>query len=299
MIKTDRQYHVSRAKLQRFREALRAFDIRETQPSEMDQIRAAGFRTMVVQLERELSDYERLKEGRLPNISRRPFEDIPDVLVEQRIAAGLTQRELAERLGMKEQQIQRYEATDYNGASLARDMDVVEAMPEFRVSVVIEPSAGALAEQPIREGAQVVPAVHGKMPLAADAWVAARASQMPATASVTGQTGVITGQAGILRGEPISPGTTPGTGFLIYFGNQGRLHPDLAQRGIYFIDANAISAGPTLEEGESGVWACLPFDTVMQRRHTLIDACRVVGPSSTKPIRTSSLQRVNRQAQPA
>jgi transcriptional regulator with XRE-family HTH domain len=98
---------------------------------------------MVAQLERELADYERLQQGRIPNTGPRPFEDLPDILVEQRIAARLTQRELAERLGMKEQQVQRYEATDYNSASLARVLDVVEAMPEFRVTVIVEPAVAS------------------------------------------------------------------------------------------------------------------------------------------------------------
>lgn len=37
-----------------------------------------------------------------------------------RIAAGLSQKELSERLGLKERQIQRYEATDYASANLTR-----------------------------------------------------------------------------------------------------------------------------------------------------------------------------------
>jgi HTH-type transcriptional regulator / antitoxin HigA len=35
---------------------------------------------------------------------------------------------LADRLGLKEQQIQRYEATDYASASLARVIEISEAL---------------------------------------------------------------------------------------------------------------------------------------------------------------------------
>jgi transcriptional regulator with XRE-family HTH domain len=44
---------------------------------------------------------------------------LPGALIRSRIAAGLSQKDLGERLGMKEQQIQRYEATDYSGASFS------------------------------------------------------------------------------------------------------------------------------------------------------------------------------------
>lgn len=42
------------------------------------------------------------------------------MLVKALIARGWTQRQLAEAVGMAEQQIQRYEANDYRSTSLAR-----------------------------------------------------------------------------------------------------------------------------------------------------------------------------------
>ena len=53
---------------------------------------------------------------------------LPECLAEERKKLGLTQKKLAERLGLKEQQIQRYEATQYQSASLKRIVEVVEAM---------------------------------------------------------------------------------------------------------------------------------------------------------------------------
>jgi len=49
-------------------------------------------------------------------------------LIRARIAAGMTQEGLARRLGVKPQQVQRYEATDYESASFARILKVVEAL---------------------------------------------------------------------------------------------------------------------------------------------------------------------------
>jgi len=64
--------------------------------------------------------------------------DLPQALIRARIAARLSQRELAARLDLKEQQIQRYEATDYSSASLARILEVVEALGlKLRQDVVL------------------------------------------------------------------------------------------------------------------------------------------------------------------
>jgi transcriptional regulator with XRE-family HTH domain len=53
---------------------------------------------------------------------------LPRTLIQARIAAGLSQKELARRLGLKEQQIQRYEATDYASAKLSRLRAVMHAL---------------------------------------------------------------------------------------------------------------------------------------------------------------------------
>ena len=52
----------------------------------------------------------------------------PDNDAHARIARGWTQRQLAEALGMAEQQIQRYEANDYRSTSLARLCDIANAL---------------------------------------------------------------------------------------------------------------------------------------------------------------------------
>lgn len=51
-----------------------------------------------------------------------------DALIKARVARGWTQRQLADRLGVAEQQIQRSEATAYRSASLARLSDIADAL---------------------------------------------------------------------------------------------------------------------------------------------------------------------------
>ena len=49
-------------------------------------------------------------------------------MIQARIARGLTQKELAQKLGLKEQQIQRYEASSYAKASLARINQIIDVL---------------------------------------------------------------------------------------------------------------------------------------------------------------------------
>jgi len=57
-----------------------------------------------------------------------PKMDLPLELIRARIALGLTQRDLAKRVGLKEQQIQRYENNGYASASYVRLMEIVSAL---------------------------------------------------------------------------------------------------------------------------------------------------------------------------
>ncbi len=77
-------------------------------------------------LETELAEYDALHDATL--IEATGIEQLPTALIRARIASGLSQRELAERVGLKEQAIQRYETTDYAGASFARLVAIAEAL---------------------------------------------------------------------------------------------------------------------------------------------------------------------------
>ena len=56
------------------------------------------------------------------------FDDLPVELIRARIALGYTQKKLAARVGLKEQQIQRYEETEYSTASFSRLKEIIEAL---------------------------------------------------------------------------------------------------------------------------------------------------------------------------
>ena len=94
----------------------------------MVELESNALRSQLEELQKQLREYEELRSGERSIISVESFDELPCALVQARIAAGLSQRELGDRLGLKEQQIQRYEATGYQSASLARLRDVVDAL---------------------------------------------------------------------------------------------------------------------------------------------------------------------------
>jgi transcriptional regulator with XRE-family HTH domain len=88
-------------------------------------------------LEAALHEYEDLKSGGPKTLELNSLDALPKVLIQARIAAGLTQEDLAARLGVKLQQIQRYEASDYQTASFARLREIARVLG-LRVRETVE-----------------------------------------------------------------------------------------------------------------------------------------------------------------
>lgn len=132
MITNERQLQISKAQAARFRESLEALEGRALDQTDlhplMKKAQIDAIRGQLESLLAEIREYERLKKGEISSIELDSLTDLPDGLIRARIAAGLTQKELAGRLGMREQQIQRYEASRYEGASFARIVDVADAI---------------------------------------------------------------------------------------------------------------------------------------------------------------------------
>jgi DNA-binding XRE family transcriptional regulator len=132
MIKNERQYRITRAQAERFEQALAAL----TQQAATDdrihpllrQAEIDAVRSQLGDLRAELAEFDVLRSGDRPIPAVSGLVDLPRVLIQRRIAAGLTQKELARRLGLREQQIQRYEATGYASASLSRIIEVARAL---------------------------------------------------------------------------------------------------------------------------------------------------------------------------
>jgi DNA-binding Xre family transcriptional regulator len=131
MITNERQYRIAKSEARKFAQSIAA--ARETEPS--PNVNPRVHDAMIEALESELDvlreqvdHYEALKAGKVKRRNVHSIRELPVLLIEGRIAAGLTQRQLADRLGLPEQQIQRYEATKYSGVSLDRLQEVADAL---------------------------------------------------------------------------------------------------------------------------------------------------------------------------
>jgi len=129
MIKNERQYRITKAQADKFAEALRRVEMSPS-PSNPVIVKASreALESQLADLHADIDEYERLRSGNVHLVEVESFQDLPAALIRARIAAGLSQKDLGERLDMKEQQIQRYEATDYAGASFSTLSAIVKAL---------------------------------------------------------------------------------------------------------------------------------------------------------------------------
>lgn len=129
MIFSDRQLSVSKAQRDKLRTALAALPAKSVgNDAWLNDMERDALVSQITDIEAEISEYEMLKSGQVAFTERFSLAELPRVLVQARIAKGLSQTDLAAKLDMKPQQIQRYEATDYMGASLARLIEVSDLL---------------------------------------------------------------------------------------------------------------------------------------------------------------------------
>ncbi len=128
MIQNEHQYKVTQTKLRELEQASIDLDINERNLSaRLLQAEKKGIQVLVDRLKLEIIDYDNLKQQRTP-IQIGSIEDLAIGLIKARIAMGMTQKELAAKIGVQEQQIQRYEDNKYASASLARLTEIARAL---------------------------------------------------------------------------------------------------------------------------------------------------------------------------
>jgi len=130
MITNDRQYRISKSQASKFKEALEKFSdivFEDVHPILIDAQRSA-MEFKLKELLFEVEEYEELKAGHIVMTEVKELKELPLILVKARIANGLTQSELAAKLGVPEQQIQRYEADKYETASLKTLFRIAEVL---------------------------------------------------------------------------------------------------------------------------------------------------------------------------
>jgi ribosome-binding protein aMBF1 (putative translation factor) len=137
MIRNERQYRITKSWISKFKDAL--FELNKLPESiEQPWLRKAqreSAEILVEDLYAQLKEYDALKSGKTKLAPLDIINNVSDLLVKWRIARNWTQKQLAEKLGLAEQQIQKYEERDYACATLETIKKVAAALKESKAPV--------------------------------------------------------------------------------------------------------------------------------------------------------------------
>ena len=103
MITNERQLKITRSKLEGFQDALAQLKASK-RPEDIDPLlwkaEQDAITSTIEELQDDVSDYERLKAGKVKSVKVASFDDVTRALIQARIAQGYTQKDLAEKLGV-------------------------------------------------------------------------------------------------------------------------------------------------------------------------------------------------------
>lgn len=128
MIRNETEYQEAVRRLQEESKRLSDHQARlEHAGLELDEVKRAidPLRSFHEQLAEEVESYERLKRRDLGELEN--LHGLGHTLVALRIALGLTQREVAERLKVHESQVSRDERNEYHGITVERASRILDA----------------------------------------------------------------------------------------------------------------------------------------------------------------------------
>ena len=129
MITNELQLKVTQRKLQSLREALTQLSSRKGKDKFAD-VHKGGLQALIADMEKEVEEYQRLWASAVhkPLSLEAPLEQLGLMLIRLRLARGISQRELAERLGVAPQQVQQDEEREYASLTVGRLKKILEAL---------------------------------------------------------------------------------------------------------------------------------------------------------------------------
>ena len=137
MIQNERQYKITQTKLRDLKLDRATLDLPDFDlHPRLILARKNSLNILIGELEQEIAEYDRLKSGQITKFPIESLQDLPNVMIKARIAVGMTQKELAEKIGVQEQQIQRYEANNYRAVGFERLQEVMFAL-DIRISQAV------------------------------------------------------------------------------------------------------------------------------------------------------------------
>jgi predicted nucleotidyltransferase/DNA-binding XRE family transcriptional regulator len=177
-------------------------------------------------------------------------DDIAAALISTRKRLGLTQRELGEKLGVKQQQIARWERTGYRSATLERVVAVADAV---KVDLGCQAEGAPIAAED--------PATYGDLPADAPPEVAAALRRIGVTPAAVAAFSRSHGIARLeLFGSVLTPGFGPKSDVDVLVTYDEKRRPSLLQAGDHEAELAAmlrrrvdLVSRPAVEAGHNRV----------------------------------------------
>jgi DNA-directed RNA polymerase specialized sigma subunit len=140
MIKTEKEYRSTLERIVQGRELVakqrQELEGKDLSPEEIERV-LAPLLTFYRQYDEEVQWYERVKSGDVGSIDN--LTHIGHVLIGLRLARNLTQKALAERLGVSEAVVSRDESNGYHGISIEKAQRILDALEGETTLIVAKP----------------------------------------------------------------------------------------------------------------------------------------------------------------
>lgn len=127
MIKNNKQLAQAKQSLKEILEQIQAIEASDDLGG---RIQRASYECRIHDLEEEIEEYESLLDKKILCYTK---EDLPKAIIALRLASGYTQKTLAEKLGLPEQQIQRYEQQEYAKVKFERIVQIIRVLASAAV----------------------------------------------------------------------------------------------------------------------------------------------------------------------
>jgi len=134
MIYNERQYKITAKQMKNIKEALDSLDVL-SEPVWLAKAQMEALESQISDLQSQITEYNLIKQGKIRYTDCSDLSSLPKILIRARIAKGYSQKDLAGKLGMTMQQIQRYEASYYMGASLSKLIEISKIL-EISISEI-------------------------------------------------------------------------------------------------------------------------------------------------------------------
>lgn len=136
MIKNEKQYKISKSRLLK----MNALVNNKKHAVKKNSVEEGALHSLISvrnKIRDEVRQYEHIKNAKGSIKKQVSLIQLPQILIEHKIAKGLTQKEFSRILGIKEQQLQRYEAEDYKSVSFGRLLEYIQKA-RIKIKLAVE-----------------------------------------------------------------------------------------------------------------------------------------------------------------